>query len=89
MGLLVTDLDGRRLSRGRALGRTLRKFLPWELSHVCIWQPSFASDPSSPVFTIGFAAVWLMVGGNVVSILCSPRRQALYDRLAGTRVVRP
>lgn len=87
-GLQVTDLEGRRLSRVRSLGRTVLKFVPWELAHWCIWQISFAADPSSPVYTVGFAVVWLAVGANVFSLLVSSARQTLYDRLARTLVVR-
>lgn len=88
MGLTVTDLAGRRLSRARSVGRTALKFVPWELAHACIWQVSFAKDPSSPLYALGFAVVWLLVAANVVSLAVSPTRQTLYDRLAGTQVVR-
>ena len=88
VNLAVTDLQGGRLSRPRSLARTALKFIPWELAHACIWQISFAADPSSPVYAIGFILVWLLVGANVVSLVASPARQTLYDRLAGTIVVR-
>lgn len=39
------------------------------------------------MITVGFAVVLALVGANVVSLLVSPRRQTLYDRLSGTRVV--
>ena len=88
VGLRVTDGAGRRLGFLRSAGRTALKFVPWELAHACIWQISFAGDPSAPVYTIGFATVWLLVAANVISLLVSPRRRTLYDRLAGTVVVR-
>ncbi len=87
MGLEVTDLEGRRLSAARSFGRTILKFVPWELAHACIWQISFADDPRSPLYALGFAVVWLAVGANVASLLLSPARQTLYDRLARTLVV--
>jgi len=86
-GLQVTDLAGGRMSRARSLSRTALKFVPWELAHACIWQISFAVDRSSPVYVVGFATVWLLVAANVVSLLASPKRQTLYDRIAGTLVV--
>ena len=86
-GLRVTDLEGRRLSRVRSLARSAFKFIPWELAHTCIWQIRFADDPSSPIYALGFAVVWLAVGVNVLSLLVSPTRRTLYDRLAGTLVV--
>lgn len=88
MGLMVTGVAGMRLSPLRSLGRTVLKFIPWELAHACIWQISFARDPSSTIYTVGFAIVWLIIGANVASLLVSPTRQTLYDRAAGTLVVR-
>jgi uncharacterized RDD family membrane protein YckC len=86
-GLMVTDLVGMRLSLLRSIGRTVLKFIPWELAHACIWQISFAREKSSAIYVAGFATVWLIIGANVVSLLVSPTRQTLYDRLAGTLVV--
>jgi len=85
---MVTDVAGRRLSILRSIGRTMLKFVPWELAHACIWQVTFARDSSSAIYILGFAIVWLLVGANVVSLLVSPTRQTLYDRVAGTVVVR-
>lgn len=86
MGLIVTDVAGGRLSVLRSIGRTVLKFVPWELAHACVWQVTFARDSSSAIYVVGFAVVWLIVGANVVSLLVSPTRQTLYDRVAGTTV---
>src|SRR5262245_33594148 len=67
--LRVERLDGGRLSRGRALGRTALKFVPWELAHACIWQVTFAGPQPSPWIGAGFGLVWALVGANVVSLL--------------------
>ncbi len=88
LGLAVSDLDGRRLTRPRSVARSALKFIPWELAHACIWQIAFADDPSSPVFTVGFTLVWVLVGANVVALLAGPTRRTVYDRLAGTVVFR-
>jgi len=88
IGLRVTDLAGARLGLARSLARTGLKFVPWELAHWCIWQITFAADQSSPLYTAGFLVVWVLVGANLVSLLVSPARQTLYDRLARTLVVR-
>jgi len=42
MGLRVIRTDGARLSKTRALSRTVLKFIPWELTHTLIWQIRFA-----------------------------------------------
>lgn len=88
VGLRVQRADGARLSRGRSLARTALKFVPWELAHFTIWQLAFAADPEAPVYLAGFGLVWALIGANVVSVLVSPRRRALYGWLAGTVVVR-
>ena len=85
--LTVTDLGGGRLRRARSLGRTALKSTPWELAHGAIWQISFATGPSSPLYAVAFTLVWLLVTTNVISLLASPARHTLYDRLAGTLVV--
>jgi uncharacterized RDD family membrane protein YckC len=85
--LKVIRTNGERLSRTRAVGRTVLKFIPWELAHTCIWQVSFAPQGPSPLITAGFALVWILVGANAISLLISKSHQTLYDQLAGTYVV--
>jgi uncharacterized RDD family membrane protein YckC len=87
-GLRVIRRDGSRLSYTRAIGRNVLKFIPWELAHTCIWQITFAPQEPSPLITAGFALVWILVGANVVSLLIRQTRQTLYDRMAGTFVVK-
>lgn len=87
-GLRVETVAGTRLTFGRALGRTLLKFVPWELAHTFMWQITSARDPSSPVYTMGFFLVCVLVLANVAAVVATDRKQALYDRLAGTVVVR-
>ena len=86
--LRVVGPAGERLSVARSLGRTALKFIPWELAHTCIWQITFAGPDPSPLIMIGFAVVWLLVGANIVSLWLSPTQQTLYDRLAGTHVIK-
>jgi uncharacterized RDD family membrane protein YckC len=88
MRLEVTDSAGRRLGLARSLGRSTLKFVPWELAHACIWQVTFARDPSAPIYALGFALVWVALAANVVSMFLSPERQTLYDRAVGSIVVR-
>ncbi len=87
--LRVERLDGQRLSRARAFGRTALKFVPWELAHACIWHITFAGPRPSPLIGAGFALVWLLVGANLVSLLVSRNHQTLYDWLSHSVVIRP
>jgi uncharacterized RDD family membrane protein YckC len=86
--LQVVGPDQGRISIWRSLARSLLKFVPWELAHAMIWQISFAENPESPVYTAGLTLVWVLVGANIASMIFSPTRQTIYDRLAGTRVMR-
>lgn len=87
LGLKVVDRQFGRVSRARALARTVLKFVPWELAHACIWRLSFDPQSPSPLVYLGLATVWVLVGLNIVSLVLSPQRQTIYDKLSGTRVV--
>ena len=85
--LRVVSKNNGRLSSMRAFGRTLLKFIPWELSHACVWQIRFSAGDPSRVVALGFALVWILIALNMASLLVSPTRQTLYDRIAGSYVV--
>lgn len=84
----VVQNNGERLSRMRALGRTALKFIPWELSHICIWQMSDTNQESDPVILIGFILVWILVGIYLLTLLLSSKKQTLYDKITNTLVIR-
>jgi uncharacterized RDD family membrane protein YckC len=85
--LKVIGRDGRRLSRSRALVRNLLKFVPWELTHTCMWQVGSGAAEPSPLITAGFVLVWLLVIANVACLWLGSTHQTLYDWLAATYVV--
>lgn len=90
MGLCVIDTHGARLSFPRSLVRSLLKFVPWELTHACLWRiPGWPLAPTtpSPVITAGLVLVWILVAVYLVSMLMSKKHQALYDGIAGTYVI--
>jgi uncharacterized RDD family membrane protein YckC len=90
MGLRVTDTHGARLSLPRSLVGSLLKFVPWELTHACLWRiPGWPLAPTtpSPLITAGLVLVWILIGVYLVSMLVSKKHQALYDWIAGTYVV--
>jgi uncharacterized RDD family membrane protein YckC len=87
MGLRVVDRDGSRLSFAHALGRTVLKFIPWELSHTLIWQVRFAQPEGEPLISAGFVLVWLLVGANLLSLWLTKKHQTLYDWFTGTYVI--
>lgn len=91
LGLRVTGTHGERLSLGRSLVRSIIKFVPWELTHACLWRiPGWPFNPQtpSPIITAELILVWVIVGVYVISLLVSKKHQALYDMIAGSYVVR-
>ena len=86
LGLTVSGPGGGRLRLGRSLVRTGAKFVPWELAHAAVWGIALAGGEPTPVHQALLALTWLLVGANAVGIAVG--RQAAYDVLAGTRVVR-
>ena len=89
LGLIVTDLRGRRLSLLRSFVRSAIKFAPWELAHAMIYQITFNNDSASrsPALIVGFATVYLLVGAYFAMLFIGSRRTP-YDRLTGTCVAR-
>jgi uncharacterized RDD family membrane protein YckC len=90
IGLYVTDTHGARLGFLRSLVRSLLKFVPWELTHACLWRiPGWPLAPAtpSPVIMAGLVLVWILVAVYLASIFMSKKHQSLYDRIAGTYVI--
>ena len=87
--LKVADRNGNRISFWRALGRTLLKFVPWEISHTLIWQIYFSPQMDSVWINYGFVLVYLLIGLNLISLIVTGTHQTLYDLLTNTYVIHP
>ena len=90
MGLIVTDAKGGRISFIRSFVRSCLKFIPWELTHACIWRiPNWPLSPLTPppIIIAGLILVWVIVAAYLLSIFYTKKHQALYDGIAGTYVV--
>lgn len=85
--LKVADREGNRISFGRSLGRTLLKFVPWEISHTLIWQLYFSPETESGWINSGFALDYLLIGLSIVSLITTRTKQTLYDLLTDTYVI--
>ncbi len=90
MGLRVVHMSGERLSRGRALMRSVVKFLPWQLGHTCLFHipgwPMETQEP--PVWVIGgLVLMWVVIGFYIMMLAVGPTRRTPYDWVAGSRVV--
>jgi uncharacterized RDD family membrane protein YckC len=84
VGLVVTDLQGRRLTRGRAACRAVARYLPGLLG---IAGEFYRSDALFPPAMITAASILLGVPIMLMPLF-TPKRQALHDLLAGCLVLR-
>jgi uncharacterized RDD family membrane protein YckC len=87
-GLKVADCDGNRIGFWRAFGRTLLKFVPWEISHTLIWQISFSPQMDTVWINYGFVLVYLLIGLNIISLVVTRTHQTFYDFLTNTNVIK-
>lgn len=89
VGLLVVDSNGERLSRWKALLRSIIKFLPWQIAHTSIYQLSAMGfgNKLSINSQIGFVLTYLLAGIYVISILTTKKHRTLYDIAAGSCVI--
>lgn len=88
LGMRVETVAGSRVGFPRGLLRSAVLLVPFEVNHTLMFHfaaPS-GTEPSS-TFWIGLALVWVFIGMFLVSVLVSPRRQSVHDRVAGTVVV--
>jgi uncharacterized RDD family membrane protein YckC len=87
--LKVSGHAKNRISFWRALGRTILKFIPWEISHTLIWEIYFSPQTEAAWIGYGFALVYLLIGLNIVSLSMTKTKQTLYDLLTHTYVITP
>jgi uncharacterized RDD family membrane protein YckC len=89
--LRVITKDGSRLSFVQALLRSVVKFLPWQIAHTCLFHiPGwpFAVQGFPTWVMAGFVILYVLLFVYLITLTFTPKRQALYDWLAGSYVVR-
>jgi uncharacterized RDD family membrane protein YckC len=85
VGLRVTDSSGRRMGIGRALGRSVVKFAPWQLAHSAVFGLRADGDRAGLLVLAVLAQV--LVLASTVATVIDPLHRAVHDHVAGTRVV--
>jgi len=79
------------LGIGRALLRNGLKFLPWQMSHTAIVHISgLATSPGGPPgWSVALQGIaWVLMAAYLVGLTRFAGHRPLYDRLAGTVVIR-
>ncbi|WP_263350502.1 nSTAND1 domain-containing NTPase [Acidicapsa acidisoli] len=90
-GLSVTDRNGRLPSFGRNSARYLLRALPWLVSYgLNTFVRSGVSDAEAASTMLGFEIICSFFASvlAVFTIPFTPRKQSIYDMIAGTLVVR-
>jgi uncharacterized RDD family membrane protein YckC len=85
IGLVVTDLAGRRISFWRATGRHLGKFFALQFLASFVWLSPYARQP------MHYALIALLVLLGLLALALAgltEKKQALHDLLADTLVLR-
>jgi uncharacterized RDD family membrane protein YckC len=82
----VVERQGRRLSLGRAAGRTSVKLLPWEMVHL-VFVAASGGAAASRVQMILIVAANLLVLVYLAVAVATRGRRSIHDLAAGTIVV--
>lgn len=90
-GLEVAELDGTRLSVGKALARnTAKVFVPWQLGHAAtlsgVWGGFEKKNPQITALTVcAYVATYAVIGTYAATVTRGSGR-GVHDLLAGSRV---
>lgn len=84
----VDAQSAERIGIGRALLRTIIKFLPWEISHLSNNFPLPMRYDPEPGMRLGFLVVPVLVAFYLLVMLFNPKRRSVDDFAAGTVVLR-
>jgi len=89
VGLRVVDLNGGRLSLGKAFLRSIIKFLPWQIAHTSIYQAAAAGfgNELPAISQIGIALTYLLVGIYLISALRNKKHRTPYDFASSSYVI--
>jgi len=82
LGLVVVDVEGRRLNRTRSLARSAVKFVPWQMAHTAVFQLLAGSTAT------GYIVLSILVVASILTMVVDSQHRALHDLIAGTQVVR-
>ncbi|HEX6415938.1 MAG TPA: RDD family protein [Candidatus Saccharimonadales bacterium] len=88
MGLSVLNSKTKkRIGLVQSVKRSVIKFLPWELAHFAIWNAFIFESDLSSVAMVALVFCYILAGGYIAGLVMKSHRP-LYDRLAGTIVIK-
>ena len=88
-GIRATAADGGAIALPRSVLRTALKFLPWELSHFLVYRLVAVGEGDVPTqYALVGGLVYALMFAYLLSAIFTKRKQALYDLVAGTQVVK-
>ncbi|MBD2848036.1 RDD family protein [Paenibacillus sp. IB182496] len=89
IGIRVADRSGYGPGIARMVFRTAVKFLPWELAHFLAYRLSRTGEEDAIptyLYLVG-GTVYALMLVYILTAIFTPKKQALYDLIASTRVV--
>lgn len=89
LNMQVVGADGEKISLWKSIFRTILKFLPWEMSHFLIYRLMEIGEEPVPVFYMFVGiCIYVLMFLYILTAIFTKKKQALYDRMAKTKVVR-
>jgi len=89
MGIQVVNERHEAIKVHHAIGRTLLKFLPWELSHYLVYRLVYLRDTEVPLnyYIIG-GIIYALMFAYILTALFTKRKKSLYDMVIRTQVIK-
>lgn len=89
MGIMVVNERHEAIRIHHAIGRTLLKFLPWELSHYLVYRLVYLGDAEVPLnyYIIG-GTIYALMFVYILTTLFTKRKKSLYDIVVRTQVIK-
>jgi len=89
MGIQVVNERHEAIKVHHAIGRTLLKFLPWELSHYLVYRLVYLGDSevSLNYYIIG-GIIYALMFAYILTALFTKRKKSLYDMVIRTQVIK-
>lgn len=90
LGIRTVTRNGKSVSVPQAVLRTVFKFLPWEMSHYLVYRLVYldAADIVPFHYYVIGGLIYILMFAYILTAIFTRKKQALYDTLARTLVVK-
>lgn len=89
LNMQAVGADGEKISLWKSIFRTALKFLPWEMSHFLIYRlMELGEEPMPVLYMIVGICIYALMFLYILTSIFTKKKQAFYDRIAKTKVVK-